>query len=556
MLKKIGKIYHRVLVFLHLSPLSLADKCRLEFGSAVALTLALALLIPYAWMRQLTRQVLLDAGRARAETLVHRHFQTRPAGENQLAALDTTGREMDPNKTDLRWVRFKKDEKQIEGLTDQQQLTVEALRGDDKTPDQIRFEKRDRKLYATYVRVFRATEGCVSCHNPQGSAGTFNRNEAVGAIIIERPGAEIRRTVLLNRVWLLIAGLISGTGAFVAFYIITQRVILRPIRQLRALANNVAEGNLDIRSSINTRDEYEKLAEAFNHMLDSLQGTQEKLRQANRQLDEKIIELSERNIELFKANKVKGDFLANISHEFRTPLNSIMGFAQVLRDKPELVKEDKGRRYAENIIAGGQRLLNMINDLLYLARAEADKIQLHIEQTTAGEICKAVVGSFSEMAREKNLKVALKVQQDIPAFVADAGKIQQILENYTSNAVKFTPERGTITLRAGFRDDKTIRFSVTDTGCGIAEQHREKIFQKFGQLGSPLTRQTGGTGLGLAISKELADMLAGQVGFESQLDKGTTFWLDIPLTLAKDQSAGRMAEPEPGGRAADKPPQQ
>jgi len=277
-------------------------------------------------------------------------------------------------------------------------------------------------------------------------------------------------------------------------------------------------------------------------MLDGLQAAQEKLRQANRQLDDKIIELSERNIELFKANKVKGEFLANISHEFRTPLNSIMGFAQVLRDKPELLKEDKGKRYAENIIVGGQRLLNMINDLLYLARAEADKIQLHIEQTTAEEICDAVVTSFSEITREKNLAIALEVQQGIPAFVTDAGKIQQILENYTSNAVKFTPEGGTITLSAVMLDDKTIRFSVTDTGCGIAEQDRDKIFQKFGQLGSPLTRQTSGTGLGLAISKELADLLASQVGFESRLEKGSTFWLDIPLTMAKDQPAGRPVD--------------
>ncbi|MGA2173283.1 MAG: ATP-binding protein [Sedimentisphaerales bacterium] len=536
MRKQISRIYHSVLVFLHLSPLSLADKCRLEFGAAVVLTLALALLIPYAWMRQLTRQILLDASRARVETLVHQHFQARPLGEkSSLAVLDSRGNVMDPNKTDLRWVRFKKDEKQITGLTAQQQLMVEALRRDDETSDQIRVENRDHKLYTTYVRVFRATEGCVSCHNPQGSAGAFNRNEPIGAVIIEEPAAEIRRTALLNTVWLLVAGLISGTGAFVAFYIITQRVILRPIRQLRALVNNVAEGNLDVRSSINTRDEYEKLAEAFNHMLDGLQATQEKLRQANRQLDDKIIELSERNIELFRANKVKGDFLASISHEFRTPLNSIMGFAQVLRDKPELLKEDKGKRYAENIIAGGQRLLNMINDLLYLARAEADKIQLHLEQTTAVEICNAVVLSFSEMAREKDIKVTLKVQQDIPAFVADAGKIQQVLENYMSNAVKFTPERGKIALKAAMQDDGTIRFSVTDTGCGIAEQDSEKIFQKFGQVGSPLTRQTGGTGLGLAISKELADMLAGQVGFESQPDKGSTFWLDIPLTPAKDQ---------------------
>jgi len=270
-------------------------------------------------------------------------------------------------------------------------------------------------------------------------------------------------------------------------------------------------------------------------MLDGLQAAQEKLRQANRQLDDKIIELSERNIELFKANKIKGEFLANISHEFRTPLNSIMGFAQVLRDKPELLKEDKGKRYAENIIVGGQRLLNMINDLLYLAKAEANKIQLHIEQIKVDEICDAVMSSFSEMTREKDIKVELEVQRDIPTLVTDAGKIQQILENYMSNAVKFTPPQGKITLSVVILDDKTVRFSVTDTGCGIAEADKEKLFQKFGQLGNPLTRESSGTGLGLAISKELADMLAGQVGFESQLDKGSTFWLDIPPSLIKDR---------------------
>jgi len=535
MFKKVSEIYHRILVFLHLSPLSLAEKCRIAFGAAVLLTLALALLILYGWMRQLTRQIQLDASRARAETLVRNHFDLRMMRERTLAALDDRGNVLDPNKSDIRWVRFKKDDKKIEGLTVRQRQMIEELRDDEDTIDKISFEKRRKRLYSNYVRVFRATEGCIACHNPQGSASSFSRNEPIGAVIVERPAAETKRAELLNTVWIIVAGLISGTGAIVAFYIITQRVILSPIRQLRGLANNVAEGNLDIRSSINTRDEYEKLAEAFNHMLDGLQAAQEKLRQANRQLDEKIIELSERNIELFKANKIKGEFLANISHEFRTPLNSIMGFAQVLRDKPELLKEDKGKRYAENIIVGGQRLLNMINDLLYLAKAEANKIQLHIEEVHAEEICEAVVSSFSEIVREKNIKVELEVQQNIAKLVTDAGKVQQILENYMSNAVKFTPAEGTITLSVVMLDDKTVRFSVSDTGCGIAEADKEKLFQKFGQLGNPLTRESGGTGLGLAISKELADMLAGQVGFESQADKGSTFWLDIPPALLKDQ---------------------
>jgi len=250
---------------------------------------------------------------------------------------------------------------------------VESLKAENVRDDNIMLAKKDGILNSNYVRIFRATDSCISCHNPQGSAGPFSQNELIGAVVIQRPAAEISRMVLLNRVWIIVAGLIAGTGAIVAFYMITQRVILRPIRQLRAIANNVAEGNLDIRSAIKTGDEYEKLANAFNHMLDGLQAAQEKLRKANIQLDAKIAELSERNIELFKANKLKGEFLANISHEFKTPLNAILGFAEILREKPDMLKKDKARRYAENIITGGKRLLNMINDLLDWQRPRRTK---------------------------------------------------------------------------------------------------------------------------------------------------------------------------------------
>jgi len=532
---QIKNLYHKLLVFLHLSPLSLAEKCRLTFGAAVILILALALLIPYAWMRQLTKQIPLDASRAKADALQQQHFQIKKSGESGMSLLNDNGEPMDANKAELRWIRFAKDEKSPPQLSDEHKKAIELLKNNEEAFEQIRFERRDNVLYSSYLRIFRATDGCISCHNPQGTAGAFNRNEPIGAAIIERPAPEISRTTLLNRVWITVAGLIGGAGAIVAFYIITQRVILRPIRQLRALANNVAEGNLDIRSSINTRDEYEKLAEAFNNMLDGLQAAQEKLRQANKQLDEKIIELSERNIELFRANKIKSEFLANVSHEFRTPLNSIMGFAQVLRDKPELLDEEKGRRYAENIITGGQRLLNMINDLLHLAKTEAGKIELYIQPTDIRKLCESVVESFSEMTREKKIKVKLSVDDNIPILSTDGGKIQQILDNFVSNAVKFTPEHGKIEMRASMLDDKTIRLSVSDTGCGVAEPDKEKIFEKFCRAGSPLTHESTGSGLGLAISKELAELLAGGIGLESKLGEGSTFWLDLPVILTELQ---------------------
>ena len=336
----------------------------------------------------------------------------------------------------------------------------------------------DGVLQSDYVRLFRATEGCVSCHNPQGSAGAFSLHEAVGAAFVRSRGVggELRKMMFMNRIWIVMAGVIGLTGAIVAFYWITQRVILRPIRQLRAMANNVAEGTLDIRSSIATGDEYEKLAQAFNHMLDHLQAAQEDLREANRRLDAKIVELSESNLELFKANKLKSEFLANMSHEFRTPLNAILGFAQVLREKPGLLKREKGQRYAENIITSGNRLLTMINDLLDLAKTQAGKMELHVEQASVSQICESSVSSFSLLARKKKIKIYLEVGPDVPLIVTDAGKVQQVLYNFLSNAVKFTPVRGRIDVQA----------SMLGRQNGADRRHGHRLRHRQGGPGADL----------------------------------------------------------------------
>ncbi|MBP7050751.1 MAG: HAMP domain-containing protein [Phycisphaerae bacterium] len=527
---------------LHLSPLSLADKCRILFGSAVLLSLVIALLIPYAWMRQLTRKVLLDSNAARVESVLLRsHFQLESPGGMKAPALNSRGTAKDPNEPGMIWVRFPKetDSGAALPLTDLQKKLLDSIKDDDARDETIALTKVEGTTQSTYVRVFRATEGCVSCHNPQGSGGAFSLNENIGAAVLQTRGvgSELRKMVFMNRIWTVVAAVLGATGATVAFYWITQRIILRPIRQLRALANNVAEGNLDIRSSIATGDEYERLADAFDHMLDNLQAAQDELREANRQLDAKITELSERNVELFKANKLKSEFLANMSHEFRTPLNAILGFAQVLREKPTLLKKEKGQRYAENIITSGNRLLTMINDLLDLAKAQAGKMEMHIEQASVAQICESLVSSFSLLARKKRIRVSMEVGPDVPLIVTDAGKVQQILYNFLSNAVKFTPARGAIEVRASMLDERIVRFAVRDTGCGIAEADKDKIFDKFRQGDGSLTRETPGTGLGLSISKELAGMLAGTVGFESEVGMGSTFWLDIPVHLGSEKKS-------------------
>jgi len=558
------------LQLLRLRPLSLAVKCQLMFGLAVVFTLVLALILPYIWMRQLIKTDYLDTERARVETLLFRqHFQLKERSGDSLAPLDKAGHVLDPNYPRINWIRFAKEsgeaKKQLQQLTERQKQTIELLKDEETRNDTISFEKKDDIYYSEYVRIIRATDNCISCHNPQGSAGTFSSNEIIGAIIIQSPAGEISKTQLLNWVWVGVAGLIAGTGAIIAFYWITQRVILSPIRQLRAMVNNVAEGNLDIRSTIKTGDEYEKLAGSFNHMLDGLQAAQEKLRQTNQQLDSKIAELSERNIELFKANKLKGEFLANISHEFRTPLNAIIGFAQVLREKPGILHKDKSRRYAENIITAGNRLLGMINDLLELAKTRAGKVELHIEKISLPEIIDAAIVSFSLQTRNKKIKVKVVTEPNLPTLITDAGKVQQIVYNFLSNAVKFTPDHGRIEIWAGSSpvagnmasvssDEQTlvgpgleprfVRITVSDTGCGIAEENKEKIFEKFRQIDGSLTRETAGSGLGLTICRELAVLLAGSIGMESEVGKGSKFWLDIPITLTNEQDEGGTKIPQ------------
>lgn len=538
-------IWHRILVFLHLSPLSLAEKCRLTFGGAVVLVLILALLIPYVWMGQLTKNAFLNAGRSRSDYLLTRHFRLDTPSQTDLPPLSSAGTAAEPNVSDIRWVPFSNEDfnRQLSTLSRNQRHIVRTLIENNQEQD-VAFVEDGDVTYSDYVRIFKAANSCLSCHNPQGPARPFSRNEVIGAAIILRPADQLEysRTVFLNWVWIACAFAIALVGAIVAFYWITQRVILRPIRQLRGLANNVAEGNLDIRSSINTRDEYEGLAEAFNHMLDSLQSTQQRLRDANKQLDEKIAQLSERNIELFKANKVKGEFLANMSHEFRTPLNAILGFAEILRGKAGSASDrEKSKRYSENIITAGKSLLNMINDLLDLAKTEAGKMRLHIDKTSIETLLGELVASFSVMTRSKKIKVRLTIAPGIPELRTDTGKLRQILYNFVSNAVKFTPERGRIEISASMLDEKTLRIAVTDTGCGIAEKDQGAVFEKFRQADGSLTRGTTGTGLGLALSKELAILLAGSVGMTSELDKGSTFWLDIPIHLSTESDTDNPA---------------
>ncbi|MHC4524140.1 MAG: sensor histidine kinase [Planctomycetota bacterium] len=545
MLQRLKRYYQRIKERVYKKPLSLAEKCRLQFGGAVLFSLVLALLIPYFWMNKLTEKTALDTGRSIGHALYENHFQLKTSETENNPRLSESGMVLDESDHLVRWIHFDEDLNHVTNiLSNVENDKLEIIRKDTAVSDQAWTEYHEKTGgWNRYMRLVYAEESCLHCHTGQALATAFGKNQEIGVLITKIPARGLAWTLFMNRFWVVIAGLLAATGAMVAFYMITQRVILRPIRQLRALVNNIAEGNYDIRSSIKTGDEYERLSDAFNHMLDNLMESQHKLEQANKQLDAKISQLSDKNIELFKANKIKSEFLANMSHEFRTPLNAILGFAELLREKPSSEIE-KSRRWAENIISSGRSLLSMINDLLDLAKAESAKMEVHIDKTSIPQLLEGLAAFFSPLTEQKTIKVRLDVEKNIPLVHTDSQKVQQILYNLLSNAIKFTPQEGRILITASMLNDTAVRISIMDTGPGISKEDQEKIFEKFHQLDGSITRKGEGTGLGLAICKQLADLLAGSIHLESTLGHGSTFSLDLPIHLKTLKDFGENMQNE------------
>jgi len=220
-----------------------------------------------------------------------------------------------------------------------------------------------------------------------------------------------------------------------------------------------------------------------------------------------------------------------MSHELRTPLNSILGFSEVLLSANQL--NDKQKRWVGNIQTSGERLLNLINDILDLAKIEAGKMQLRVEEFSVHDVCEGLLNMFRPLAEKKNIELRGQIDPGIPVMRQDVTKLQHILQNLLSNAIKFTPEGGRVLMKA-YADATHVILQVQDTGVGIAPEEQSLVFEKFRQAGNPLTREQGGTGLGLSIVRELSKLLGGEATVQSDIGRGSTFTVRIPLHLSEE----------------------
>ncbi|MBW4545770.1 MAG: response regulator [Symplocastrum torsivum CPER-KK1] len=288
------------------------------------------------------------------------------------------------------------------------------------------------------------------------------------------------------------------------------------------------------RSPSNPFEEIQQQNQELLCALEELQKREEALTQLNRELEDTnrgvvalYAELDEKADSLRRANELKTRFLSNMSHEFRTPVNSITSLSRMLLDRMDGELTPEQEKQVTFIRKAAEGLSDLVNDLLDLAKVEAGKIVVQPDEFEVSELFGTLRGMLRPLlAHNSSIALVFEEPHDIPTLHTDEGKVAQILRNFISNALKFTPT-GEVRVSA-VRVGNTITFSVADTGIGIAPEDTERIFEEFVQVDSPLQRQVKGTGLGLPLSRKLAELLGGNVWVSSTLGVGSSFFAAIP----------------------------
>ena len=321
-------------------------------------------------------------------------------------------------------------------------------------------------------------------------------------------------------------------GAFLFLIVLAVLVIFRyfvtPINQISHLFRQLREGTIDwdIRLPENRQDEIGKLNHWFNNFLQNLKEkarTEEELVQAKEAAE--------------AANRAKGEFLANMSHEIRTPMNAIIGMTELALGTDLSPEQEE---FLKTIKTSANSLLALLNDILDFSKIESGRLDFAREPFRLREQVGDMLKTLAINAQEKNVELVYHIEPEVPdAYLGDPGRLRQVLINLLGNSLKFT-EEGEVALHIRLEEQEgqsvQLRFAVTDTGIGIAQEDQESIFESFSQADSSITRKYGGTGLGLSISSRLIEMMGGRIWLESELGHGSTFYFTVRLDLQPGQA--------------------
>jgi two-component system sensor histidine kinase BarA len=331
------------------------------------------------------------------------------------------------------------------------------------------------------------------------------------------------------------------------------RKISRPVQLLTETVKKISAGEYKSRIKQDAPGELAVLESCVNKMADELHlaqtGMESRINEFTRELQETLEELEIRNAELditrlnaMQANKAKSEFLANMSHEIRTPLSGIIGFTELLINTR---LDGHQKDYAKTIHKSANNLLTIIDDILDLSKIESGKIDITASKCNVVDIIEDVIDLLAPKAYEKNIELFYHLGTDVPHLIeSDPVRIRQVLLNLVGNAVKFTLS-GYVFLNAETilkKSSTELKFTVSDTGIGMNQDSKQKLFTAFTQADTSITRRFGGTGLGLVISRKLVLLMKGEIGFDSTEGEGSTFWFTIPAKFINQKFEETLPE--------------